>query len=219
MLLEFDLQYTLQIEKYTTNFQFRSEEIIPWENTKMLKLQKIPKRSKVISLMSPKVEKIDDLEDYDSVTSSSTYNGMEEKVLDEDFTMNNPVHTPVGKPIILPVPEQGVIPEFIGRKMKRNKKKSKWRKNKWKDKQLSNRIPKVYNSGKMFRMMLENFQPWKGSKFKEPFQRTNDEITMSRMIFMNFGPWKGAKFKLEEAFHMHDGMHTQDGLNFGHIKS
>ena len=62
VLLEFDLQYTLQIEKYTTNFQFRSEEIIPWENTKMLKLQKIPKRSKVISLMSHKEEKIDDPE-------------------------------------------------------------------------------------------------------------------------------------------------------------
>ena len=148
--------------------------------------------------------------------------------------MNNPVHTPVGKPITLPVPEQGVILKFIRERMKRKKNKSKWMKRKWKYKMLSNKIfMENDKSYRMLRMMLEQFQPWKGSKFKfnKPFHMTDgnhegpsmsnihEDIRMSRIILRNFGPWKGAKFKLKEAFHMNDGMHTQDGLNFGHIKS
>ena len=213
------------LEESMKHFESSLKDVSKWNTAKQEYLQDNMEVAKELKVENFQIIKVEIIQQQRKATS------MEEKVLDEDFTMNNPVHTPVGKPIILPVPEQGVIPKFINRKMKRNKRKSKWRKNKWKDKQLSNRIPKVYNSGKMFRMMLENFQPWKGSKFKEHFQRTdgnhkgssmcktNEEITMSRMIFMNFGPWKGAKFKLKEAFHMHDGMHTQDGLNFGYIKS
>ena len=121
--------------------------------------------------------------EFNSVTRK-----IEEKVLDEDFTMNNPVHTPVGKPITLPVPKQGVILGFISER-KRKKMKSKWRKNKWKDKPLSNRIPKVYNKGRMLRI--------------------------PRIILEHLSPWRGCKFKLKVALHMTDGIHTQDGLDYG----
>ncbi len=118
--------------------------------------------------------------------------------------------------------------------MKRKKSKSKWMKRKWKYKMLSNKIFMENNkSYKMLRMTLEQFQLWKGRKFKfkKSFHMTDgnhedpsrsiihEDIRMSRIILRNFGPWKGAKFKLKEAFHMHDGIHTQDGLNFGYIKS
>ena len=174
VLLEFDLHYTLQIEKYTTNFQFRGEEIIPWENTQELKLQKIPKMSAVISLRSPKEEKIDDMDKL-WLFQTKIANLEEDRKLHLQQLEKCKELKDV-KPISPPVPEQGVILKFRCGTMKRKKSKLKWMKRKWKYKELSNTIS------------MEN----------------NKSYRVLRMISEHIGPWKGTKFKLKEAFHMTD---------------